>query len=608
MAKIRYLVGKPGDQKFKRNIPARLHSVAGKTAFVERVHSKGAAEIRRQGNLFALRTDGELQKFKALASTAGRPSEAENELNLSLTNARQIALSYFLERHQANLLRGDYFALQDDPDFADLLSDAGEAASVALRVASGAEVTTDPKALELLVRHGIVSRSQADQLSPDRWPSSLGRHKTFQLLCRLIERADLELANRRYLSLNLGTLAPIRDDFFANAESAPSQPLPASDMAITKTIADLKELFLGTKTEVTRSRSSQYRIPFRVLEEQIGALPLGDIDRDRCRELMDFLPKVPSHAAQHYPNLTLEKAAELFRVKTGAYADRHAEAQKHVAILKSAFDLAKQEGWIAKNPWDGIKVAMPRIKKFIAKGNTYEPFSVSDLNKLFSLPLFVSCIDDENGCHTPGPNLPMRHRYWAPILALWTGMRMNEILQLEKADIRRSIDNIPFIQVTDQEHGDYSGTGFEKRLKTGNAVRNIPLHHQLIAMGFLRWVDGSAHDRLFPEALARKGEKPSDVYSKRFASNAKFAGVWKSRRRVFHSFRNNFNDALRNASVDRELRDAINGWSAQASMDSRYGQGQTIKRLHDAVERVQYEGLDLDHLVANAARIGGTGS
>jgi hypothetical protein len=36
MAKPLYLAGKAGDLKFKRNIPARLQSVAGKTAIVER--------------------------------------------------------------------------------------------------------------------------------------------------------------------------------------------------------------------------------------------------------------------------------------------------------------------------------------------------------------------------------------------------------------------------------------------------------------------------------------------------------------------------------------------------------------------------------------------
>ncbi|RWD09711.1 MAG: site-specific integrase [Mesorhizobium sp.] len=604
VAKIRYLVGKPGDQKFKRNIPLLLHPVAGKTAFVERVRGRTAAEIKEQGNVFAVTTDAKLNAFKgALASGVSEPYEPDG-LSLTPTQAQQIAIAYYADRHRRNLLRGDYVALKDEPSFPDLLSDAGEAFLVARRAFSGDEVRTDPKALELLVSQGILSREDADRISsPKGWPSALIGHKPFQLLCRLIERADLDLADRRYRSLNLGTLAPVRDHLFSEVQIHPIQTQVRSQ-ANAKTITDLKTLFLSTKTGVTRSRSSQYRIPLRALEEFLGEThALSDISRDKCRELMNFFPKVPAHAAQHYPKATLEHAAEMFRDKTGAYANRPVEAQKHVAILKSAFDLAVQEDWISTNPWDGLKVTIPRTKKFIAKGNTYQPFSVSDLNKLFQLPLFTGCVDDGHGCHTPGPNLPMRHRYWAPILALWTGMRMNEILQLEKADICRSSDGIAYIRVTDQEHGFYEGKVFAKRVKTTNAIRNIPIHSLLIQAGFLAWADASKDQRLFPEALGKKGEKPSDVYSKRFRYDAEFAGVWQARRLVFHSFRNNFNDALRNASVELEIREALNGWRAQGAMDSRYGQGQTIERLHQAVELVRYEGIDTRHLIANASRI-----
>jgi integrase len=242
-------------------------------------------------------------------------------------------------------------------------------------------------------------------------------------------------------------------------------------------------------------------------------------------------------------------------------------------------------------------------KKHETREQTYEPFTIEHLNAIFALPLFHGCVDDEHGCHAPGPNLVKRHRYWAPILALWTGMRMNEILQLERADISVSPDGIDFIRVTDQDHSDYTGTTFSKRLKTKNAVRNIPVHDMLKAMGFLSWAQDTPEGRLFPEATVGKaGEKPSDTYSKRFASNLKAAKVWKPRRLVFHSFRNSFNDALRRAGVALELREAINGWREQQSIDARYGTGQALSVLADAVQGVAYPGLRTDHLVSPVSK------
>lgn len=603
MAKPRYLVGKPGDQKFKRNIPADLQRVAGKTAFVERVRGKSASEIKQQGNVFAVSTEAQLRRFRAARAGPSPVAQSPSDVVLSVTEAKQLAVTYFVEQNDENLIRGDYFSDRHDPDFPDILGDAEDAAIWAARAASGEHRKPSKRALTILLKHGFVSEAQFDELTKPEHSSALKNHRTFQLLCRLLERADVALAERRVGSLNLGFLAEISDRLFGHAETAEPLVAKARPQAKTKTVADLKALFLSTKDgSVTRSRSAQYRIPFRALEESVGlGCELAKIGRDECRKLMEFLPRIPSHVTQHFKNATLMQAAELFREKTGSYADRHSEAQKHVAIIKAAFDLAQQEGWIDRNPWLGLRVSMPRVKKFITNEQTYEPFTVEHLNKLFALPLFTGCVDDEEGCHTPGPNIVRRHRFWAPILALWTGMRMNEILQLEKADIRATEDGILYIAVTDEEHQDFAGSGFNKRVKTENSIRNIPVHPMIEATGFLQWVEAAPDGRLFPEATAGSGEKPSDTYSKRFASNRKAAGVWKPRRLVFHSFRNTFNDALRNASVSLELREAINGWRAQGHMDAKYGKGTTIARMKEAVDRVEYPGLRVDHLLMHFA-------
>ncbi|WAX97321.1 site-specific integrase [Aminobacter sp. NyZ550] len=600
LAKARYLVGAPGDQKFKRNIPKRLQALAQKTAFVERV-TPGArpSEVRQQGNLFAVRTDAELHSLEAMLLRNGSKTGATDGISLTEMEARQVAVSYFIDRDEKNLLAGDYFANRDHPDFPDLLSDAADAAQMAQLQASGEYRTTTTRALRILADRGILSKAAYDGLATEKL-SALKEHRAFQLLCRLIERADVALTERRYHSVNLGSLAPISDQMFAAADHLEVVSAKPTSALHRKTLADLNTLFHQTKADrVTQSRTAQYRIPFRALEEHFGAaFPVADIDRDGCRELIEFLPKIPSHVTQHYKKAKLAEAAELHKNKHGDYASRHKEADKHIQILRSAFDLALQERWIEINPWVGLKAPASggQSKKHLAKASTYAPFAIEHLNALFALPLFKGCVDDEYGCHSVGPNIIKRHRYWAPILALWSGMRMNEILQLEKEDIRQSPDGIWFISVTDEEHGDYEGSSFSKRVKTKNAVRKIPLHPSLIKFGFVPWVEQAKAGRLFPEAIAGAGEKPSDAYSKRFRSNLKAAKIWEPRRLVFHSFRNSFNDALRGGGVEREIREAINGWREQKSMDDRYGSGPAMRRLADAVSKVEYSGLLVEHL------------
>ena len=139
-------------------------------------------------------------------------------------------------------------------------------------------------------------------------------------------------------------------------------------------------------------------------------------------------------------------------------------------------------------------------------------------------------------------------------------------------------------------------------MKTAQSVRDIPLHPELIRVGFLGWALPSEPGRLFPEAIQPANGKPSDIYSKRFKTLIAGCGVWAPRRKVFHSFRNSFNDALRDAGVSEEMRSAINGWSNQRTMDSRYGRGHKVKALFDEVRKINYPGLDLSHLYANAPK------
>lgn len=274
MAKPLYLVGTGSDQKLKRNVPKHLVGLAGKTAWIERISHSDAKTAKERAGLFAVMTNTELRKLEDLY--AHRDSSAVNEpsaLNLDTTRARQIGLWYFNKRDQENQQTGAYLLDPEDPDYNELLDAAAEDCQQAMREASGTMRTTDPRALELLVEHGVLSRSKADQR-----------------------------------------------------------------------------------------------------------------------------------------------------------------------------------------------------KKHLSKEATYQTFSIVELNRLFALPLFNGCVDDKHGCHKPGPNIFKRHRYWAPIISLWTGMRMNEILQLEKADFGITETGVRYVHVTDQEHGDYS-EGVGKRVKSKSAIQ-----------------------------------------------------------------------------------------------------------------------------------------
>jgi hypothetical protein len=71
--------------------------------------------------------------------------------------------------------------------------------------------------------------------------------------------------------------------------------------------------------------------------------------------------------------------------------------------------------------------------------------------------------------------------------------------------------------------------------------------------------------------------------------------------KVFHSFRHGFQDALRRATLDEELRDALAGRSSGKSISRTYGAKAMVDRwgvsaLKAAIDKICYPGLDLSRV------------
>ncbi len=60
----------------------------------------------------------------------------------------------------------------------------------------------------------------------------------------------------------------------------------------------------------------------------------------------------------------------------------------------------------------------------------------------------------------------------------------------------------------------------------------------------------------------------------------------------FHSLRHNVEDALRNADVRKEVRDAIQG-HGENGVSREYGSGYYLKTLNELFRKIRYDGLKL---------------
>ncbi|MCW2286755.1 integrase [Rhodoblastus acidophilus] len=313
--------------------------------------------------------------------------------------------------------------------------------------------------------------------------------------------------------------------------------------------------------------------------------------REVCRDLLETLRCMPSNATKRYGKLNAREAAERAKVE-GRRPMSATTVNGYLNKLSALFNWAENEGYILKNPARGLRVVDPVRKK-----DKRLPFTNEQLTRIFHAPLYTGCMDDEAGYAHPGKCKPRRGRFWVPLIGLFSGMRLNEICQLEIADIKK-IDGVECFVVTSETR---SGT-IDKKLKTENAERFIPIHPTLIEIGILDYVNSrrtSGRGKLFSDLSIASTGYYSDNFSKWFANFLDKAGA-KAPRTSFHSFRHNFRDALREGKVRKDVAYALGGWANENgdgdATAENYGRGFSVSVLREAISKITYDGCDLEHL------------
>jgi integrase len=387
-------------------------------------------------------------------------------------------------------------------------------------------------------------------------------------------------------------MEPPRDRRFADLTAGSPAPTPPP-AAVT-----LEQLIDAFMTAPERTRMApKTRVKYtgfrRVLCGLIGAeTRAAAITRDDCRRAQALLLALPANAAQRYPNLDAKRAVEAAQ-RDGVRPMNPKTVGNHLDFLASVFKWGLKERVIRiadGNPAEGLNIATS--KTVTANGERRRPFTTAELSTIFGRPLFTGCKDDDNGYDMPGPNRPRRGRFWVPLLGVFAGLRLNEACQLRVEDVRE-VEGVPLIYVRADAEG--------QRLKTEAAERRVPVHPELVRLGFLHLVSrqrAAGQDRLFPDLLPGKLGNYSDRFSKWFGRFLEKAGIT-ARGVVFHSFRHTFRDRMREAGIPREVADVIGGWKHAGTAESegdRYGAGLSAATLAEHVGRITFPNLDLSHL------------
>ena len=361
----------------------------------------------------------------------------------------------------------------------------------------------------------------------------------------------------------------------------------------------LREVYDTYMTDPTRDWSPRTRMAYETTRKQAlsllgGDTPIRSITRAHCREMIELLRWLPRNSSKIYPKLSPVEIAAKSRETGRTDLISPANINTYLNKLCGVFNWAMKEQFIDRNPAVGLKVPDP-----VHRREKRLPFSMTQLQAIFSAPLYVGCQDEGHGYAKVGDKRPKTARFWIPLIGLFCGLRLNEICQLDVADIR-VVENIACFWVTASTQADET----DKRLKTSSSERLVPIHPYLLDLGFMKFVGerrALRDTKLFSEILVGCLGYRSSTFSQWFRRFVRKAGA-DSPKTCFHSLRHNFRDAMREARMDRDIALALGGWSrtggsgGSASVSDAYGSGYRVATLLEAIAQIAYSDLILDHL------------
>jgi len=289
--------------------------------------------------------------------------------------------------------------------------------------------------------------------------------------------------------------------------------------------------------------------------------------------------------------------------KSAGSVVRHLSEQtiaKRIRMLGAVLNHAIDRGWMkGANPAHGIKVG-----KYVKETNqalmpSKRRLQVDELNRIFAHPWFTGCRSALE-VHAPGNFRLDDSRFWAPIVALFTGCRAAELGGLKISDVRLN-DRFPHFLIRDNEF---------RKVKNRRA-RSVPIITALLDLGFARYFDrisASGAVRLFPDWTARKriGGGPDEYpawsnaniirsFNRTVLPTALHETLSADMRRevTFHSLRGAFKAML---TVTNGIRPHIANevvGHANSELDERYIGGLTIEETYPTVHSCTYRGLIL---------------
>lgn len=344
------------------------------------------------------------------------------------------------------------------------------------------------------------------------------------------------------------------------AASAPASPKSTEQTSplLSEVVAMYCEERIGLRKWSVRTAEQNRKI-YELVVSLLGDRPIHEVTKADIRSLGTDMLDLPTNMTKLFPGLAPREI--LVAVKSRPDLSRLAprSVNKNYQAVRSLFLWALEHDHITTNP--------ATVLRDVEEGRGQDARKDLDNQDIVAFLRYVDSKSEEP------------YARWIPRIMAFTGCRMGEAAQLEKRDIRE-VDGIWVFDI----NADHP----EKRVKTGNSVRLVPVHPRLVELGLLEFVDASSDGFLFPRRMRFHDDRkrsPVDLLSKQLSRWLREAGVDDERKQV-QSFRETLATRLKDLGTPEYQIAEILGHENDNITTGRYGKRTNLATLYEALSRL----------------------
>jgi len=385
-----------------------------------------------------------------------------------------------------------------------------------------------------------------------------------------IDELTVDSDNKNDVKAAQNALEAILSSESANPSAGNKAPLKQSLMLSdgiekyvnNKTSGSVRSDVKGSWTEKTKL---EYKQTYSLLVEMVGDIDLALFNYDLAEAVRNKLLLLPPNISKiaKYKNSSIDQIIEM-----GDKPRSITTVNKILTRYSSLFNYLKRVREVDDNYFVGLQVQTDKTSRESRRSYTN--------NELVQLFTFLNSKKLEN------------YQYWCTRIALLSGLRLEEIIQLHVSDVR-FIDNIAVFDVNDAD---------DKKLKTLTSKRCVPIHQELLNAGFINYVNQQKQAKqtyLFPECGNVTAGRRSHAASKWFSSVRKnFGWVNLTPKLDFHSFRSTVVTMLQRAEVSEFDTACILGHGfGKSESYNRYADASELATLKEKIDLIKYDFVDI---------------